>query len=49
MNKAFGNDTPQKKFVSDMDQALNKMIDTPEKIKMKKTIDNEQKVRGLVQ
>ena len=32
-----------------MNQTLNKMIDTFEKIEMRKIIDNEQKIRELIQ
>ena len=49
MNKVFENDASQEKFISDIDQTLNDMINTLEKMKMKKIIDNKQKVRGLTQ
>ena len=49
MNKVFENDASQKKFVSSINQTLNDMINTLEKIKVEKIIDNEQKICELVQ
>ena len=49
MNKIFENDASQKKSVSDINQTLNDMINTFEKMEMEKIIDNEQKVCELVQ
>ena len=49
MNKVFENDASQEKSVSDIDQTLNDMINTFEKMKVKKIVDNERKVHGLVQ
>ena len=49
INKVFENDTSQKKSVLSINQTLNKMIDTFERIKMRKIIDNERKIRELVQ
>ena len=49
MNKVFENDASQEKSVSDIDQTLNDMINTLEKMEMRKIIDNERKVHGLVQ
>ena len=49
INKVFENDASQEKFILNMNQALNKMIDTFEKMKMKKIVDNEQKIRELIQ
>ena len=49
MNKAFGDDASQEKSVSDIDQTLNDMINTLEKMKMKKITNDEQKICGLIQ
>ena len=49
MNKIFENDAAQKKIVSNINQALNEMINTFEKMKVRKIIDNEQKIRELIQ
>ena len=49
INKVFENDASQKKFILNINQTLNKMIDTFEKIKMKKIINNERKIRELIQ
>ena len=49
MNKIFENNASQKKSVLNINQTLNEMIDTFEKIKMKKIIDNERKIQKLVQ
>ena len=46
MNRVFGNDASQEKSVLDMDQALNEMIDTLEKMDV---ISNERRVRELIQ
>ena len=48
MNKVFENDASQEKSVSSINQTLNDMINTFEKMKMRKVIDNEQKVRELI-
>ena len=49
MNKVFENDASQEKFILNMDQALNEMINTFEKIEMRRVIDNNRKIRELVQ
>ena len=49
MNKVFENDASQKKFILNMNQALNKMINTLENVKMEKIVNNEEKIRGLIQ
>ena len=46
MNKIFENDASQKKFILNMNQTLNKMINTFEKMNM---ISNEQKIHELIQ
>ena len=46
MNKIFENNASQKKFVLNMNQTLNEMIDTFEKINV---ISNERKIRELIQ
>ena len=49
MNRVFENDASQEKSVSNINQTLNDMINTFEKMEMKKIVDNERKIRGLVQ
>ena len=49
MDRAFGDDASQEKSVLNMDQALDEMIDTLEKMEMEEVVDNERKVRGLIQ
>ena len=49
MNKVFRNDASQEKSVLSINQTLNEIIDTFEKIKMKKIIDNERKIQKLIQ
>ena len=49
INKVFENDASQEKSVSDIDQTLNDMINTFEKMEMRKIIDNERKIHELIQ
>ena len=49
MNRVFENDASQEKSVLNMNQTLKEMINTLEKMKIKKIIDNERKIRKLVQ
>ena len=49
INRVFENNASQEKFVLNINQTLNNMINTFEKIEVEKIIDNEQKIRELVQ
>ena len=49
INRIFENDASQEKFVLNINQTLNEIIDTFEKMKMRKIIDNERKIQKLVQ
>ena len=49
MNRFFENDALQEKSVLNINQTLNKMIDTFERIEVNKIIDNERKIQKLIQ
>ena len=49
MNKVVESDASQKKSVSNINQTLNNKINTFKKMKMRKIVDNEQKICELVQ
>ena len=49
MNRVFENDASQEKFILNMNQTLNEIFNTFEKMELKQTIDNERKIRELIQ